>query len=163
VIRFERGLRVKLKTEEYIALHRIISRLTPKTVLELLKLGDEAFHEYAVQLPDELQATARRYEQTIKRFMTQQFAAARAFVETVRPQLVTEWTDETGTALADPRSIRADFARRVNEYLEPAYRSLAFAIYDDKPVRQLLLKQVNLEKLFGLEALAEALVLEEAA
>jgi RNA ligase len=163
VIRFESGLRVKLKTDEYVQLHKLISRLTPKTVLDLLKIGDEAFHAYAIQLPDELQATARRYEQTIKRFTTREFKEALDFVETVRPQLEREWEDETGTALADPRSLKAAFARRAKTYLDPAERAVAFAIYDHKPVRLLLLKQVNLVELFGAEAEADELETIEAA
>lgn len=51
VIHFESGLRVKLKTEEYCRLHKIVTNLTPKRILEMLR--DYSFEKEMVNLPEE--------------------------------------------------------------------------------------------------------------
>lgn len=50
VARYSNGLRVKLKYAAYLALHRIVTGSTPRTVWERLRAGEPAFPE---DLPDE--------------------------------------------------------------------------------------------------------------
>lgn len=41
VVRFERGLRLKLKGAEYCRIHRLVSRVTPLGLYEMLEAGDD--------------------------------------------------------------------------------------------------------------------------
>jgi RNA ligase len=52
VIRFQSGLRLKLKGEEYCRIHRLISRVTPLAMWDAMKNGDD-LNEIRKQLPEE--------------------------------------------------------------------------------------------------------------
>jgi len=52
VLRFRSGLRVKVKGDEYCRIHRLVSRVTPLAVWELLSNGDDP-EEMRKQLPEE--------------------------------------------------------------------------------------------------------------
>jgi T4 RnlA family RNA ligase len=52
VIRFENGLRVKLKLEEYVRLHKILTQCTARTIWELLRSG-QSFDAFLERTPDE--------------------------------------------------------------------------------------------------------------
>ncbi|MEM7039532.1 MAG: hypothetical protein AAF570_21335, partial [Bacteroidota bacterium] len=52
VIRFEDGLRVKVKFEEYVRLHRIIAGITARVIWEYMKEG-AAMEALLEQVPDE--------------------------------------------------------------------------------------------------------------
>jgi RNA ligase len=164
VIRFRNGLRVKLKTEEYVQLHKLISGLTPKRALDLLKQGGEAFHAYAIQLPDELQATARGYAAKINRVILAYFWVARE-----RYQSILDLSDLPAVSRDAPdfeqqaRARRKFVAQQIQTQVEPNLRPLVWALYDNKPIRQLLLKQIDLVRLFGPEAVEAETRLAEAA
>jgi RNA ligase len=53
VIRFDNGIRVKLKTDEYIRIHRLISRVTPLAIWEVILHGEDT-REIREQLPEEI-------------------------------------------------------------------------------------------------------------
>lgn len=53
VIRFASGLRVKIKLDEYMVLHRILTCTTNKTVLESLASGRNPLVELGLRIPDE--------------------------------------------------------------------------------------------------------------
>lgn len=54
VIRFENGLRVKVKYEEYLRLHRIVTQVSSKDIWQALKDGDETkFNALIENVPDE--------------------------------------------------------------------------------------------------------------
>ena len=52
VVRFDTGYRVKIKGEEYLRLHRLISNILPTNVWEALINGDD-LNTIRVQLPEE--------------------------------------------------------------------------------------------------------------
>lgn len=55
VVRFSNGERVKIKFQNYVDLHRIVTRLSDTTVWEWFKTGD-GYEEYLKQVPDEWHA-----------------------------------------------------------------------------------------------------------
>jgi RNA ligase len=63
VIKFENGFRMKIKFEEYCALHRIVTNYNEKTVWEMLKNEDEV--NFEIDLPEEF---LEWYEKTKKSF-----------------------------------------------------------------------------------------------
>ncbi len=53
VIRYENGLRIKIKFQDYVKLHSIITGMTSKKIWEVLKEG-RSFIEFVDNIPDEL-------------------------------------------------------------------------------------------------------------
>lgn len=58
VVRFEDGTRLKVKGAEYLRVHRLISRVTPLGVWDVLASGDD-WRAVMAQLPDEFHADFR--------------------------------------------------------------------------------------------------------
>lgn len=64
VIRFENGFRMKIKGEQYIKLHKIVTQISSKTIWESLMNGDESFQKMIENTPDEFMGFVK--EQTNK-------------------------------------------------------------------------------------------------
>lgn len=58
VIRFASGFRVKIKFDEYVRLHKLLTGINKKTVWEWLKNGDD-YHTLLTNIPDEFDAWIR--------------------------------------------------------------------------------------------------------
>lgn len=52
VLKFKNGFRCKIKLDDYVRLHRLISSLSTTRIWELLK-NDQTFEEYIISLPEE--------------------------------------------------------------------------------------------------------------
>lgn len=52
VVRFSGGLRVKIKLEEYLRIHRVVTNITSYTVWEMLK-HNQSIEDWLVNVPDE--------------------------------------------------------------------------------------------------------------
>src|SRR5207249_3478205 len=61
VIRFADGRRVKVKTEWYLQIAKIMSNLTPIAVWEVMR-GGKVPDSYLVQVPEELRPVAEKYQ-----------------------------------------------------------------------------------------------------
>ncbi len=61
VLRFSDGRRVKVKTEWYMQMARIMSNLNPIAIWEVMLHG-KVRHDYLVQVPEELRPIAERYQ-----------------------------------------------------------------------------------------------------
>jgi RNA ligase len=61
VIRFADGRRVKVKTEWYLQIAKIMSNLTPIAVWEVMQ-GGKVPDSYLVQVPEELRPVAEKYQ-----------------------------------------------------------------------------------------------------
>jgi RNA ligase len=59
VIRFSGGMRMKIKGEEYVRLHRILTNFSTKDIWELLKNG-EPFEPFLERVPDEFDDWVKR-------------------------------------------------------------------------------------------------------
>lgn len=59
VIRFQSGLRLKLKFAEYIRLHRLMTKVNARVIWDLLRTG-QSFDELLERVPDEFYAWVRR-------------------------------------------------------------------------------------------------------
>ena len=59
VIRFSGGMRMKIKGEEYVRLHRILTNFSSKDIWELLKNG-EPFEPFLERVPDEFDDWVKR-------------------------------------------------------------------------------------------------------
>src|SRR5262249_57567362 len=82
-IRFCDGRRVKVKTDWYLSIARIMADLTPIAVWEVMT-GGKVPKEYLVSVPEELRPLAERYQAVLEG----QYARVMLHIEeTVRPLL----------------------------------------------------------------------------
>jgi RNA ligase len=129
VLRFENGLRVKIKTEEYAHLHRLYWNFSPNRVYEAMLLGNAKWREYLVALPEELRGEAERIGNIIDDW---------AESELSRLQGAFDSLDKSGT--------RKDFAMQVLEKYN-ADKTYLFAMMDGKPIKIMLLKNFEIASL----------------
>lgn len=68
VVRFKSGKRIKVKGEEYVKLHRLVSSVSSKSIFEMISGGLEEELESAISfLPDELHSWANKVRDKIKK------------------------------------------------------------------------------------------------
>lgn len=144
VVRFASGLRVKIKCEAYLHLHRAIFGLTPARVRDAL-LGD--WESFIADIPEELRPDIETQAHTIMVTVETREAHLRARFATIQSHI-------------GPHADRKAFALAVLAG-DPADKPFLFALLDNKPIRPLLLKTVDLAALFPVQtaldtALAEA-------
>ncbi len=95
VIRFHDGRRIKVKTEWYLQLARIMTNLTPITLWESMA-GGKVQDAYLVQVPEELRPLADRY----RAILEGQYAQTLLDIEqTARPILQQHGADRRALAL----------------------------------------------------------------
>lgn len=114
---------VKLKQEDYIQLHRIVSHLTEKEVWRQLR--DHTFEEYVQKLPDEFYDWATDVADALKQ-------EAQAHENAVR-----EWHSRL------EGETRKDQALWINANVPPQYRGLVFSLLDDKSLEPAITKMVE--------------------
>ncbi len=139
VARFPDGFRVKLKTEEYLQLHRLISHLTPQHVRDLLLVSQDAWQSYLESLPDEFQGLAKGMAQKMLDQVRARSTSLRATFAQIK-ELAT--ISRKTYALAVMSEHRAD-----SGYL--------FALLDEKPILASLLKDLDLAAMFQEQQLLE--------
>jgi len=124
VLRFDNGLRVKIKSDEYKRLHRLITGVSNKSIWELLKEGQDV-DELLNQVPDEFYAWVK---QTKEDLQCQYYA-----IEKHCQQMV-------GRACLECNS-RKEVAELFKEQRD--YMGVAFAIWDDKPYEHIIWKMLK--------------------
>jgi RNA ligase len=111
VIRFESGLRVKIKIAEYVRLHRLLTQCTARTIWELLKTG-QSFDAFLDRVPDEFYAWVKQIREGLEGQYRSIEASCKLMVEQVK-DLPT----------------RKEQAAIVTKH---AYRSIVFSMLDNK-------------------------------
>ena len=118
VIRFESGLRLKVKGEEYLRLHKVMTGITPKAIWQALKNGDniQAWLDMVPdEFADEIRATAQEFQSQFDR----KAAAAKRIYDRIMESF-------EGFAYPD----RKQFAMEAVKH--PA-KDILFLMYDEKP------------------------------
>jgi len=110
VIRFSGGMRMKIKGEEYVRLHRILTNFSTKDIWELLKNG-EPLEPLLERVPDEFDVWVR---EVVRDLQTQY----NTILNDYRTILFNIWYPD--------KKVFAEYAKR---YPHP---SLLFALYDGK-------------------------------
>jgi RNA ligase len=113
VVRFESGLRVKVKFADYVRLHRIVTGLSTLTVWEHLS-EKRSFDELLERVPDELY-----------KWLTNYVAELEAQFHAIE--------DSARTVLSDERVQREDRKATALFFAEQQYRVVLFKMYDNKP------------------------------
>jgi RNA ligase len=125
VIRFAGGLRLKLKREEYLRLHRIVTGITPRRIWEMLKDGTPPIDRLFAGTPAPFQAWARTEIAKIEE--------QRAEIEGASQEAYRQIVD---AAPAD----RKAFAMLARQHRHSA---ILFKLYDGKPYDEIIWKLVR--------------------
>jgi len=134
VARWPDGFRVKIKTEDYLRLHRLISGFSAARVREAMLSADTA--RYIGELPEEIRSEAERIAAVLDKRVQERVAILIASHARLSP------------LLSDSRKA---FALAVQS--EPQEdRSFLFSLADGRPIADKLLKDIDLVALFGEEA-----------
>jgi RNA ligase len=121
----EHGMRVKVKTEEYVELHRIVTRLTTKSVLEYI-IENGNVSGLAESVPDEWYQRMQELEQSFK---VSVFVRYR-YVESVYNLVIEGITDNF---------TRRQFAEAVSVLDN---RGLYFSMLDERPIMASIEKNI---------------------
>ena len=78
VVKYNNGLRVKLKCEDYVRIHRIISGFSRKHIIEAMENGNDMFLN---ELPDELHSEAKAIINEINEKRQMIMSSAKAIAE----------------------------------------------------------------------------------
>jgi RNA ligase len=125
VVRFAGGLRLKLKREEYLRLHRIVTGITPRRIWEMLKEGSPPIERLFAGTPAPFQAWARGEVDKIE----QQRAAIRASSEQAYQEIM-------ATAPPDRKTFAMSAQKQRNS-------AILFKLYDGLPYDEIVWKLVR--------------------
>lgn len=119
VCRFGNGLRVKVKSPTYVRIHRVLNRMSPRGVVELIR-----GHEYGTtvqQLPKEI---------------AKDFDDIRALVQGMYNTIFTNAQDNIKDLYegVGPDASRKSYATWVQENLIPREQGFVFALLDNKDI-----------------------------
>lgn len=132
VVRFNNGFRLKVKFEEYVRLHRIITSVSNKNIWEYLKTG-QSFNEILEKVPDEF------YD----------------WVENVRNELCAEFGEIELQAFTDMKNKPEGDAKTFALWAkDQKYTHVLFAMNTGKNYEQIIWKMIKPEfrKPFKIEA-----------
>lgn len=130
VIRFDNGLRVKMKFEEYVRLHRIITEVSSKTIWEMLK-ENQSLNEVLDRVPDEFYTWVKNTAKELKKEYSCIALYCRIFLSSI-PDLTN----------AQECGILAEVAKRIQK---ERYASVIFAMWKSKPYDQIIWKMIKPE------------------
>jgi hypothetical protein len=139
VLSYPDGLRVKIKTADYIRLHKALSGFCPKQVYEAV-LADNAqpgaLDAYLTGLPEEIQDEAKAYHTRMQIAVLNRADRVLSQYQGFAPLLLIG---------------RREFAQEVSRSCSSADRVLQFALADGKDVQAIAWRQLreNLAELFA--------------
>lgn len=131
VARWPDGYRVKIKTEDYLRLHRLISGFSPSRVRDLMLTGGA--QRYAQELPEEIRVEAEAIIATLERLCSERREGLTRAYAQLSP-LLSE--SRKAYALAVQQEPKEDW-------------SFLFSLADNKPIEEKLLKAIDLVALYG--------------
>ncbi len=126
VVHFENGLRVKIKFDEYVRFHKILSNWTEKRIWELLR-NEEDMQSYIDQLPEDIQA----WTKLVIKKLTSQYKVIENHVKEVIHKDITKRI---------PALNRKQLAIKYQDY---EYRAIMFQILDSKQYKQSIWRLVK--------------------
>lgn len=132
VLRFQPGnFRMKIKFEEYVRLHRIITNFSSKDIWELLMNGED-LEPFLERVPDEFDKWVRS-----------QISSFHYGLYRIREHCgkIHDYFRYGKYGDVDPEPTKKDFALHLERCnVEPGYRSVCFAMWDGKPYEHIIWK-----------------------
>jgi RNA ligase len=120
VIRFKNGFRMKIKGDEYVRLHRILTNISNRDIWEYLK-DNKPFDELLEKVPDEFNNWVKETARDL----------------TVRFENIDNDYNDIFNSIFSLIETKKEFAEKAKQY---PYSSLLFAMYDGKQTHQIILK-----------------------
>jgi len=128
VVLFSNGDRMKVKGEEYIRLHKIMTNISTTGVWEMLSLGGN-INEYLKDVPDEFYRKVKEYADNLKYAYFQVSEHCGKAHDHFR-------YGKYGDREVEPT--KKEFAEYVMKYSHPPYRAVMFAMWDGKPYEKII-------------------------
>ena len=130
VVRFSNGERIKIKGEEYLRLHKIMTNLSTTAVWEVLSNGGN-IENLLKNVPDEFFQKIKEYERTLKYGFFQVSEHCGKSHDYFR---YGKYNDK------DPEPTKKEFAEHVMKNTHPPYKQVMFAMWDRKPYDHIIWK-----------------------
>ena len=128
VVRFSNGERVKIKGEEYLRLHKIMTNISTTGVWEHLANGGD-INELLKDVPDEFYKKVKEYADRLSYGYVQVSEHCGKAHDYFR-------YGKYGDREVEPT--KKEFAQHVLKYGHPPYRAVMFAMWDGKPYDKLI-------------------------
>jgi RNA ligase len=128
VVRFSNGDRMKIKGEEYLRLHKIMTNISTTGVWEMLSNGKD-INEVLKDVPDEFYKKVKEYADTLNYGHYQVSEQCGKSHDYFR-------YGKYGDREVEPT--KKEYAEHVMKYSHPPYRSVMFAMWDGKPYDKLI-------------------------
>lgn len=123
VIKFSNGDRMKVKGEEYLRLHKIMTNVSTTSVWEILSTGGD-MSILLDNIPDEFYQKIKQYESGLRYSHYQIGEYCGKIHDYFR---YGKYND------VDPEPTKKEFAEHVKKYVKPKLWSVMFAMWDKKP------------------------------
>ena len=133
VIKFKSGMRMKIKGDEYIRLHKILTNFSTIDIWELLRDG-HPLDEFLDRVPDEFDVWVR---QTISGLQYAKFSIGE------RCGKIHDYFRYGKYGDVNPEPTKKEFAEHVMKYVEAPLRAVCFAMWDRKPYDHIIWKLIR--------------------
>ena len=128
VVRFSNGDRMKVKGQEYLRLHKIMTNISTTGIWEMLSNGGD-INKLLVNVPDEFYDKIKNYANTLRYSHHQISEYCGKFHDGFR-------YGKYGDREVEPT--KKEYAECVMKNSHPPYRSIMFAMWDSKPYDKLI-------------------------
>jgi RNA ligase len=128
VARWPNGFRVKIKTQDYLRLHRLVSNFSVSRVRDVLLAAGDAWQAYLTELPEEFRAEAERMASDMQAATAERVQALQATYTRIAPLAAKGRKEYALAVLQEPADDRP--------YL--------FSLIDGKPIADKVLASLDL-------------------
>ena len=128
VVRFSNGDRMKIKGEEYLRLHKIMTNVSTTGVWELLSNGGD-INEFLKDVPDEFYKKVKDYADLLK------YGFYRVSEDCGKSHHYFRYGKYSDREIEPTKK---QFAEHVTNHGHPPYRAVMFAMWDGKPYDKLI-------------------------
>jgi len=128
VVRFSNGDRMKIKGEEYLRLHKIMTNVSTTGVWELLSNGGD-INEFLKDVPDEFYKKVKDYADLLK------YGFYRVSEDCGKAHYYFRYGKYSDKEIEPTKK---QFAEHVMNHGHPPYRAVMFAMWDGKPYDKLI-------------------------
>lgn len=132
VVKFDTGLRIKLKFEEYVRLHRLITGVSNRSIWDLLR-NKQDINELLDRVPDEFYNWAKNTKQEFET----NYQSIQHSSETI---LKSAFDIKEGTL---KYKTRKEVAKYFLEKPNKIYSSIVFAMFDGKPYEDIIWRMLR--------------------
>ena len=133
VVKFSSGTRMKIKGEEYVRLHRIMTGLSNVDIWEILKNGED-IEQYLEKVPDEFDKWVRNQ---VMRLSYAKYGVREHCGKIHDYFRYGKYGD------VDPEPTKKDFALHLDKYVDKQYKSILFAMWDRRDYEHMLWKIIK--------------------